>query len=167
MFTLIRTRAARGTAVAAATLTLGLALSGCGLLNGGGADRDPSGAVTAAQTADVFSVKVGDCMDDPGSGNISSIPAVPCGQPHDFEAYAETSMPSGDYPGQTAINDKSDEFCAAQFKTFIGIDPESSTLGFTSLTPTSSSWKSGDRLITCLVGEQGKKTTGSLKGTAR
>lgn len=98
----------RASALAAGALVLGLSLSGCGLIGGGGPDRDPSGTVTATSTSDAFQIKVGDCIQDPGTTSITDVVSVPCSEAHDFEAFDRTLLADGDYPGETTISDKAE-----------------------------------------------------------
>ena len=140
---------------AAGALLLGLLLSGCGLIGGNDAQRDPSGTVTASSTADAFTEGT----------TFSEIVAIPCDQPHDLEAYASTKLPDGDFPGRSAIGDKVDEFCDPKFLEFVGIAYNDSSLSSVPFTPTSESWSGGDREIVCLVGQEKTKTTGTLKAS--
>src|SRR5664279_5866285 len=74
----------------------GLLLSGCSLLNQvtNTTQRDASGTPTAANAnADVFSIKVGDCLNDgTASGTVTTAPIVPCAKPHDSEAVSYTHL---------------------------------------------------------------------------
>ena len=167
MFNPLKPARSRATILAAVVLVFGLLLSGCGLLSGADAARDSSGTITSSATADAFSIKAGDCVIEPEGTTFTDIVAVPCGQPHDLEAYAVTNMDDGDYPGQQAIDDKSDEFCAAEFEKFIGISFDESTLVYYPFTPTTSSWQGGDREIVCVVGADKAKTVGSLQDSKK
>ncbi|AJT43108.1 hypothetical protein UM93_12320 [Psychromicrobium lacuslunae] len=148
---------------------LGLALSGCGLLGGGGPDRDPSnGQITNTATSDAFQIKVGDCLQDPGTTSVEKVVTLPCSKPHDYEAFDRTEMKDSDYPGETAATDQAEAYCKPAFTKFVGISIDDSTLNMTYFYPTAESWKQGDREILCLVtGKKGEKTTGSLKGAKK
>lgn len=150
-------------ALASGVLGLGLLLSGCGLIGGDDAQREPSGAVTASSTADAFAIKVGDCVNEPEGTTFSEILAIPCDQPHDLEAFASKKLPDGDFPGRSVMADKAEEFCDPQFLEFVGIAFADSVLTSTPFTPTSESWQGGDREIVCLVGQDNAKTAGTLK----
>ena len=149
----------------------GLLLSGCSLLNQvtNTTQRDASGAPTAANTdADVFSIKVGDCLNDAtASGTVTTAPIVPCSQPHDSEAYKSILMQDGDFPGEDAIKDQADQGCADAFPDFVGISYDDSNLKISYYFPTSDSWANGDREILCTIYDDGVKTTGTLKGAKR
>lgn len=161
------TRVIAVTTIAAA----GLLLSGCSLLNQitNTTQRDPSGTPTAANDdADVFSIKVGDCLNDAtASGTVTTAPIVPCSQPHDSEAYKSITMKDGDFPGQDAVKTQADEGCAAAFADFVGLSYDDSNLKISYYFPTSDSWATGDREILCTIYDDGVKTTGTLKDATR
>lgn len=139
-------------------------------LQGTDAPRDPSGEVTAPAQADVFSLRVGDCLTDyePGEGDVSSVKVVPCAKKHDVEAYASMEMTGDTYPGDDAISKQASAFCTAEFATFIGVASHDSRFGISELTPTKASWGlNGDHEILCLVGDPAGEVTGSLKGVSQ
>ncbi len=167
-------RAVRLLAIAGITAgTLGL--SGCGALNQFLPSSQPTrdattGEVTeGAQNGDVFSIRVGDCVNTDGSESeeISSLPIVPCSEPHADEAYYSFDLPESSYPGDDSVSNAADEGCIEQFGDFIGTGYESTELEFWSMYPTKESWASGDREVLCFVYDPAGQTTGSLKGSAR
>ena len=161
------TRLIAVTTIAAA----GLLLSGCSLLNQvtNNTPRDASGSATAANNnADVFSIKVGDCLNDAtASGTVTTAPIVPCSQPHDSEAFTSITMKDGDFPGTDAVKAQADQGCAGAFPGFVGIPYNDSKLDISYYFPTSDSWANGDREILCTVYDDGVKTTGTLKDAKR
>ena len=162
------TRALAVTTIAVA----GLLLAGCSLINQitNTTPRDASGTPTAANSnADVFSIKVGDCLDDAtAQGTVTTAPIVPCSQPHDSEAYKSIIMANGTFPGDAAVKDQADTGCADAFATFVGISYTDSNLKISYYFPTETSWNTrDDRQIMCTVYDDGVKTTGTLKGAAR
>lgn len=165
----VLTRALAITAIAACAFFL----SGCSILNTitNTTPRDASGTPTAENDdADVFSIKVGDCLNDAtASGTVTTAPIVPCTKPHDSEAYKSITMPDGDgtFPGEDAVKAAADQGCADAFPDFIGISYDDSNLSISYYFPTSDSWKNGDREILCTVYDDGKKTTGTLKNAQR
>jgi hypothetical protein len=119
--------------IAVTTLaTAALLLSGCSLLNQitNTTQRNPSGTATSANpNADVFSIKVGDCLNDAtASGTVTTAPIVPCSQPHDSEAYTSVKMAGGAFPGEAAVKSQADQGCAAAFPGFIGVSYNDSNL---------------------------------------
>lgn len=144
-------------------------LTGCSLLPSQGPERDADGAVTAEEETDAFSVKVGDCIDDPGTSDVTDITVLPCDEPHVFEAIAGSEMPDGDYPGEAAASTAATEFCSAEFRSFVGMDFESSVLELLYFYPVEESWNSADdREILCFVAEEDEApSTGTLEGANR
>jgi hypothetical protein len=163
----VRSRAFAVAAVAGAAMLL----TGCSLVGSltNQTPRDASGTPTAANTnADVFSIKVGDCLNDASAtGTVTTAPIVPCSQPHDSEAYKSITMKDGAFPGADAVTTQADAGCAAAFPDFIGVAYDNSSLKISYYFPTKDSWANGDREILCTVYDDGVKTTGTLKGAAR
>jgi len=149
----------------------GLLLSGCSLLTQltHTTQRDASGTPTAANPdADVFSIKVGDCLNDAtASGTVTTAPIVPCSKPHDSEAFKSIKMTDGDFPGEDAVKAQADQGCGDAFPDFVGIPFNDSKLDISYYYPTTDSWANGDREILCTVYDDGVKTTGTLKGAKR
>jgi len=149
----------------------GLLLSGCSILNQltNTTQRDASGTPTAENdNADVFSIKVGDCLNDAtASGTVTTAPIVPCSKPHDSEAYKSILMKDGDFPGDEAVKTQADQGCADAFPDFVGIPYDDSKLSISYYFPTTDSWSNGDREILCTIYDDGVKTTGTLKGAKR
>jgi len=162
-----RTRALALLAIAAAAVVL----SGCSVLDqlNNTTPRDASGTPTAENTdANVFSIKVGDCLDDASStGTVTTAPIVPCSEPHDSEAYKSVQMTDGAFPGADAVTTQANEACAAAFPAFIGVPYDDSNLSISYYFPTKDSWANGDREIMCTVYDDGVKTTGTLKNARR
>lgn len=152
-----------------ATLTLGvasIALTGCSLFGGSG--NSPAATDSATKTADVFTIKVGDCLNDADvEGEVSEVPTVDCAQPHDSEAFASITMADGDFPGEDAVKTQSQSGCTEKFNSFVGVDYGTSKLDYSYYYPTAQSWEQGDREILCLILDPAGQTTGSLKDAAR
>lgn len=155
--------AAAASAVAAAVL-----LSGCSG-DDGEPQRDASGNVTeTADAADVFDVRVGDCLGDFGdSQQVEDVAVVPCDGEHAQEVYATGQVPDGDLPGDDDLQAQAVELCTTEFQTYIGLAYEESALDFTWLQPTAESWDQGDRELVCLVYDPAGPVTGSLQGANR
>jgi hypothetical protein len=145
-------------AVAAAVLAAG-SLTACG-----SQVRSPEGTVTASASANSLSIKVGDCLGDMNGTSVTDVQLIPCAQAHYWEAFAKTNLTGTTYPGETEITKKADEFCATEFKTFVGISSEDSKYSSPYLYPTTESWATGDREIMCFAGLDAGGVKGSLKG---
>ena len=142
-------------------------LAGCSLLPAPEAPRNDSGAVEKEARADVSSIKLGDCLNEPGEGEISNVKVVPCSEPHQLEVFhgftlAEDKFPESDEAMEKLILST----CDPVYETFVGRSYEDSELDYTTLEPTKRSWAGGDRTVYCLIGKADlSKVTGSLKGS--
>lgn len=133
------------------------------------ADRDDTGAIVDAGTIDAFHMRVGDCFDDSssGDGEISSLPGVPCGKPHDNEAFAVFDLKLAGFPGEDEMIDIAYEACSERFENYVGRDYESSTLDFFPIYPTSASWQQDDHEVICAAYDMDEaKLQGSVQGLA-
>lgn len=148
-----------------------LLAAGCGLLEPIPEDArrdESSGQITAAADADVFQLVVGDCLAEEGpEGEVSSVPTVPCSEPHSTEVFFVSEVDDAEFPGDDAMGTRSEELCYDEFEGFVGMAYEDSVLDFSSLLPTESSWGMGDREITCLLVDLDGGVTGTLEGAAR
>ena len=119
---------------------------------------------------DVFSIQVGDCLNDESSGTeVSDVPLVNCTDPHDYEVYYDFNIPgSGAYPGDDAVSSAAEDGCSTAFETFVGIPYSDSKLDYNYYTPTSTSWTDADdRLVSCVVFDPNGKVSGTLAGSKR
>ncbi|CAN5325242.1 septum formation family protein [soil metagenome] len=167
-------RALAVTAIAAA----GVLLSGCSLLStitggntgtgGTGTTDGTDGGDTGGDT-DVFTIKVGDCLNDADAGEtVETVPLVDCSEPHDSEIYESVIMDDGDWPGDDVVTAQGDKDCQAAFETFVNIDYGSSALDFTYYRPTQETWEGiADREILCEVYDPAGQVTGTLAGAAK
>ncbi len=131
------------------------------------ADRDDTGAIVDAGTIDAFQIRVGDCFDDSGMGDgeISSLPGVPCADPHDNEAYAVFNIKSASFPGGDEVSEIAYDSCMERFDGFVGKDYESSSLEMFPIYPTADSWAQDAREVICAVYDMNEgKLQGSVKG---
>jgi hypothetical protein len=124
-------------------------------------------APTAPVKVDAYKLEVGDCYAEVPEGELITVPVVPCAEPHIYEVYAQLSIPEGDYPGDDAIFEQTDELCIAEFEPFVGLSYEESVLDVFYLSPTEESWLAGDHAVTCSVYDPGEDVTGSLRGVER
>ena len=144
-----------------------ITLGGCSLLPPSEAPRDETGTINKEANADAFSIRVGDCINDPGDGEIDKVPVVPCSEPHEFEVFHEFSIQQTKFPETVeAMEELTFAACDPVFRTFVGRSFEESRLEYTSLEPTKLSWAEGDRVVQCLVTDpENGKITGSLAGS--
>lgn len=142
-------------------------LASCsGLFGPEEAQRDEDGSINQSSDADVFSLKVGDCMDSGETdGEVSSVKAIPCSDEHDAEIYAEYSVEGDEFPGADELAEQADEFCYTEYEPFVGLAYEDSAHDYFPFTPTEDSWKQmDDRVVQCVIVSQ-EPVTSTLKGS--
>ena len=105
------------------------ALTGCSALSaltGGNSapvrDAESGDIVEENTNADVFSLRVGDCLDtDESMGDETmSVPVVPCSEPHADEIYYSFDITESTYPGNDEVIRIADEGWYAEFEGFVG-----------------------------------------------
>ena len=129
--------------------------------------RDDSGAIVEAGTLDAFQIRLGDCFDDPnyGAEEFTSLPGVPCTDPHDNEAFATFDVSYDSYPTEDVLAADAQEACVSRFASYVGRDYESSSLDVVTMYPTRESWAQNDREVVCAVYDMaGDKLVGSVRG---
>ena len=130
-----------------------------------GSEETPDGE--GGETADVFTLRVGECLDDVATGLVSDVNVIDCASPHTYEVYTDFSASGDTFPGTDELDITADEGCYAAFSTFVGLTYEESALDYVYLTPTEESWGAGDRLVSCLVADPAGPTIGTLSGAGR
>ena len=152
---------------AAALIALPL-LTSCSVVEVTPIERDTDGAISQEGQADVFELRVGDCLNLTSADVIYSVPVVPCSEEHEQEVYTEFEIDSAVFPGDDAIEREGDERCTAAFADFVGVDYFDSELDLQYLTPSQDGWEfEGDKLVSCVVYDPAGPVTGSLAGAAR
>lgn len=138
------------------------------------ADRDASGSIVDGGDIDAFTIRLGDCFNDVNglgteeAGEVSSLPGVPCTEPHDNEVYAVFDVSFDEFPGDEQMAETAFGQCLDRFAGFVGTDYESSMLDITAMYPSSQSWSlQDDREVICAVYDMnGGKLEGSAKDTS-
>ncbi|WP_024286065.1 septum formation family protein [Cellulomonas sp. KRMCY2] len=152
----------RAAALLIATVMVG-GLTACGP---GDAVRDEeSGEIVEGSDSDVFSLRIGDCLNTAeAETEVQSVQTIPCAEAHDSEVYATTDLADGEFPGQDEVFAQADDFCYAEFETFIGVSYDDSEIYLQSMAPTQESWDNmDDRQILCLAVDT--TTKGGVTGT--
>ncbi|PPF68686.1 hypothetical protein C5C18_07335 [Rathayibacter tritici] len=161
----------RSRTAALAGAALLLLLSGCSSVvgpDGPEAVRDEGGTVTVAGVTDVFSLRRGDCLDDPGDNRIADVDVVPCSEEHALEIFHSFAQPGERYTGRTTLLAQADASCEPEFGAVIGIAYGDSALEYRSMVPSEVGWRHGDRSVVCAVFDpDDDSTTGSLFGSVR
>lgn len=133
------------------------------------ARRGDDGAVTGGGTLGVDSLRVGDCFNSGVETEISDVDAVPCDEPHAYEAYAVADYEATAYPASDAAFEEAFfEVCIPPFESYVGIPLADSELWVAAIMPTEESWNAGDRGFICYLYEEGSSMLrGSLRGSNR
>ncbi|MFA3875046.1 DUF4190 domain-containing protein [Streptomyces sp. MMCC 100] len=169
----IRKRGQRGKgfAVAGCVLSsLGLALWALTLSTGAVADFWDGFRDAARGEGTAYALEKGECFTTPGGslrGVTYDVDQVPCAREHDGEVFAVFDMPGdGSYPGDGAVTSVADARCyglVGEYAMDAWALPDDVDVYY--LTPTSHTWSSGDREITCLFGNTDER--GNLTGSLR
>lgn len=127
-------------------------------------------AAACAGGTSVFSLEEGDCFNDPDTSSVSEVDAVPCAEPHDNEVYAVADHPARDddpYPGLSALDRYSWNYCLGEFAGYVGIAYEDSRLDVSYLQPSPATWEdAGDREIVCFLYDFDlRRLNGSMQGS--
>lgn len=159
-----RRRAARDAAALALTLFLAASATGTSL--------------AAPAAGDIGDIAVGDCFNtaadvkdyktDEVARGPSSVDIVPCGQPHQSEAFAVVTLPEGPFPGDKKIISIANEKCGAkEVAAYTGAGAKiPDTMAVYFYLPTSATWDQGERRITCFLADSAHQTTGSVRAGA-
>ena len=121
----------------------------------------------------------GTCLQVPDNlpAEVSKLPVIECSLPHTHEIYAAVNYttpndPNDDetvFPGQEALNTYAEQVCVREFEPYVHISAFDSSLAFTWLTPTLSSWNDhDDRAVLCVLNDLNRAPlTGSMNGSGR
>jgi len=119
----------------------------------------PSTAISATD------LQVGDCLNDlTDSTDVSSLPSVPCSQPHQGEVFAVFDLPPGPYPGAAGVDDLVSKGCNARLADYSPSAPSDDAIGLFSVYPLEQNWDRGDREVVCIAKATSGSSTGSIKG---
>lgn len=132
--------------------------------------RDDSGAIVESGGLGAFAIQIGDCFNIPADTDIvMSLEAVPCGQPHDAEAFFSFDLADTAWPGDDTVGEDAWFGCYEPFGAYVGTVWDDSAHDYWMLQPTMESWQElDDREVTCaLTSFDGSKLTGSMKASRR
>ncbi len=161
-----------------AVLVVGLVVLLCGCTPGTAtpaATALPTDIVTSASPSPtptptpspVAVLNVGDCTGDVdlSGASMTSVPTVPCTEPHYYEVHASVPVAGDLYPGIEALSAQAKTTCSASFVSYVGVESKYSRYSSAYLAPDEASWATpANRVITCLVGSPGGDLVGSARG---
>lgn len=125
------------------------------------------GDVTESTSA--TSLAVGDCLLEPDSDEFASVSVVACGEPHDYEVFALTSLSGSTYPGDLVILEEAFAQCEPLFEPYVGRDYATSKWYIDTFVPAEDLWNDGNRDVRCALYEPGAEQNGiaQASGSAR
>jgi hypothetical protein len=125
-------------------------------------DRDVNGVVTSSGDVGASDLRVGDCAADAPEGTTITLHVVPCSQPHGAEVFAQFDLAGDGYPGGAEVDRFAAGGCRSRVNDYVGAGGPDYDLYY--LVPTSGTWETGDRQVTCMVGgPDGTNLTGSAR----
>ncbi|MGE2716842.1 septum formation family protein [Mycolicibacterium litorale] len=115
------------------------------------------GTVTATD------VKLGDCLSEiPDGTRVLTVKTVSCDETHAGEVFAVLTMPDGDFPGEDAVTEYSNQ-CGPELASYSPAAVTDDSVQLYVLYPTAETWADGDRAVTC-VATLDPPRTGSIRG---
>lgn len=163
-----RGQGGKGLAVAGLTLS-GVWVAGIVLAAVIGAVASSTGNDPTASSSDTGDVNVqkltpGQCLNGlEESSTIRNLPVVPCSQPHEGEVFAVFTLTDDDYPGDDEMAQKAEDGCGERLETHAPKAADDPDLVVYFLHPTRSSWRLGDKGVTCVATYSTGKVTGSIQ----
>lgn len=132
----------------------------------GNGAKTSEGTVSAAGI-DPFSLKVGNCFDNPvGATGVASVALISCTQAHNAQVYATFVLTGSDqnYPGEAATTKLASHECMA-WKSVLNPAELTNTMQLRFIYPASSQWAAGERMVICLVVNAEPTLTSSMLGS--
>jgi len=122
------------------------------------------------------SLVVGECFDS--STFSAGVPIDPatitlrlCAGPHQHEVYVVLDYPGqrgAPYPGDATLAAYANDRCIGAFTDYVGTPYQQSTLDYSTVEPTASTWSTGDRQVACVLHDADFiALTGSMQGARR
>lgn len=119
--------------------------------------------VVGQGTVTATDVQLGDCLSEiPSDARVLTVKTVSCDEVHAGEVFAVLTMPDGDYPGDAAVAEFSDQ-CSPELAAYSPAAMEDDSVQLYVLYPTAETWANGDRAVTC-VATLDPPRAGTLKG---
>jgi hypothetical protein len=125
-----------------------------------------TGQITKGGHADVFSLRPGDCFQNPSgsqaSQGMAQVTAVPCTSSHDAQVIAQLPVPGSAYPGRAAFAAQAQPGCRASIAAVVDRSKLTATMQLLWLYPLPQAWADGHRAISCLIVDSSQDLTSSL-----
>ncbi|WP_245993044.1 DUF4190 domain-containing protein [Xylanimonas allomyrinae] len=112
-------------------------------------------------------MSLGECFDVSGD-DLAPGPTVDCAHAHDAEVVGVQDVLFESYPGASALDADTRDFCLETFPEYVGVEYEDSSLDMSYLFPSMTSWAQGDRQLVCyVVAGIGEPLVDSVQGSGR
>ncbi len=125
-----------------------------------------TGQTSGGGNTNVFSLRVGDCFQNPtgadASLGVSYVSVVPCTTGHNAQMFAEFRVTGTGYPGRSSLLRQADRGCRARISGNLVKSKVTATMELHFLYPFSGSWADGHRTISCLIVDAKRDLTSSL-----
>ena len=127
------------------------------------AQRDSSGQVSQSGSLQATELQVGDCFDAPsGDTGITSIKAIPCGQAHDSQVFAEPAITETSFPGNAKVDSEANTDCGSDSAMSAISTDAPSTLAIVPYVPQDAeTFDGGQRDIVCVINSDSADLTES------
>lgn len=109
-------------------------------------------------------------VEDDLAAEVEELPVVGCDVEHSHEIYSTVGYDAKDvYPGLDELTTFAEVECLRRFETFVGISAFDSSLSFSWMLPSLSSWnEENDRDVLCTLSDaDGAPLRASMRGTQR
>jgi Domain of unknown function (DUF4190) len=124
-----------------------------------------SSASPGTLSTNVFSLRPGQCFQNPPASQtvlgVTYVTVVPCGRPHNAQAFVQFTATGASYPGVDALKRQADKGCQARIKKTVQMSKIKNSMTLHYLYPLQSSWDS-HKTITCIIVNSKPNLTASL-----
>ena len=125
-----------------------------------------TGQITKNGHLDVFSLRTGDCFQNPSGSQstpgLTQVTAVPCTSSHNAQVIAQLSVPGSTYPGRVTFREQAMPGCKASIAADVDRSKLTSTMKLLWIYPLPQAWADGERTISCLIVDSSQDLTSSL-----
>jgi hypothetical protein len=125
-----------------------------------------TGQITKNGHLSVFSLRAGDCFQNPTGSQadtgMAQVTAVPCASSHDAQVIAQLPVPGSAYPGHAALHAQALPGCRASIAAVVDRSKLTSTMKLLWIYPLPQAWTNGLRTISCLIVDSSQDLTSSL-----
>ncbi len=125
-----------------------------------------TGQITKNGHLDVFSLRAGDCFQNPSGSQpdpgLTQVTAVPCASSHNAQVIAQLPVPGSAYPGHAAFRAQALPGCTARIAAVVDRSKLTATMKLIWIYPLPQGWADGQRTISCLIVDSSQDLTSSL-----